>query len=89
MTSGNETPYSEQYDWTERAPSTAIVESVASATDMPVTSLEPLYDCLDPDALDRLIESESAAASNVELEFLFSGATVRVCADGRVEVVPE
>ena len=43
------------YDWTITRPSTAIVELVAIAADREPSSLQPLFDTVDPEALDRLI----------------------------------
>ena len=40
---------------TDDAPSTAIVGAVASAEGVPPRTLDPLYDTIDPDALDALV----------------------------------
>lgn len=46
-----------EFDWSVVTPSMAVVETVAIALDMEPTGLEPLYETIDPDALDTFIHS--------------------------------
>lgn len=72
-------------------PSNRIVTQIASAEGLSPTDLEPpLHDIVDPDALDRLIESNSRRSSDAELslEFTYRGHTVHVDATGAVDVSP-
>ncbi|MFC7134019.1 MULTISPECIES: HalOD1 output domain-containing protein [Salinibaculum] len=89
MTSENDTPYTDEFDWETTPPSTAVVEAVCTATDREVQDIDPLYESLDPDALDRLLEAEAARGADLQFEFLFSGTRVTVRADGQVIVVPQ
>lgn len=50
-------------------PSKAVVRAVAALTNTPVLELEPLYDVIDPDLLDRTIAS---TADDVQVEFSFA-----------------
>lgn len=63
-------------------PSQAVVEAVAATTGVDPLALEPpLYDVVDPEALDTLLESGGTAVS-----FEYDGHAVRVEETGRVYV---
>lgn len=62
-----------------------IVESVADARGIEVDALRPLGYSLDPDALERLIDSSTVP---VEVSFELYGCTVHVDADGNVDARP-
>lgn len=64
------------------AVSTAIVDVVAAVENVPARRLEPLYDTVDPDALDALVADETP----VEVSFEYEGHTVVVHGDGRLEL---
>ncbi|MFD1512439.1 HalOD1 output domain-containing protein [Halomarina rubra] len=64
------------------AASTAVVEAVASAEGVPPRTLDPLYDTIDPDALDALVSD----AGPVRIRFSYEGHTVTVHGDGRLEL---
>lgn len=79
------------YERSDESPSSAIVRAVASVRDQDPLSLEPLYDVLDPDALDSLVVLE--ASTDVTLSFRYAGCMVWVDADivaidGRDEDLP-
>lgn len=77
-----------EWDWTSRAPSTAIVQTVAVAADAEPTSIEPLYESVDPDALDRLVRSYEDGSTDVVVTFPLAGHEVTVHGDGEVVVSP-
>lgn len=59
-----------------------ILDSVAEAEDTdPIDFDRPLYDVLDPGALDSLVQSADAG---VHVEFTYYGYTVTVCPDGEI-----
>ena len=60
-----------------------VVERVAQAKDVDVLALDPIYDAVDPDALDSLLATSTAA---VEVTFEYEGHVVTVCDDGEIEV---
>ncbi|AWB28721.1 hypothetical protein HARCEL1_11815 [Halococcoides cellulosivorans] len=68
------------------APSTAVVETVAYATDRDPTTLDPLYEAIDPDALDRLIRSSADRSAEAVVRFSYLDCTITVRADGTVVV---
>jgi len=67
----------------------AVVEMVATVTERPATSLPPLYDAVDPAALDALCAPERPAGRDVRVSFSYEGFAVTVHRSGRVELVPD
>lgn len=65
-------------------PSVTIVEAVAAATGRTATTLPPLHDSIDPDALDRLLTREESAA--VTVSFRYAGTEIVVDGGGTIEV---
>lgn len=63
-------------------PSVRVVEAVADRTDADPTTMAPLYDAIDPDALDALVDSLGEGY----LGFEFAGCRVTVHADATVHV---
>ncbi len=56
------------------SPSMTVVDLVARADDADPVTLEPLYEAIDPDFLDKLPDSDGFS----RLEFLYHGYTVRI-----------
>lgn len=67
--------------------SSTVVMAVADATDTSPFELPPLYDSIDPDALDELFQSsgDGRSRSGIHVTFTMAGCTVTV-ADGAVTV---
>lgn len=80
-----------EYDWSEVAPSTAVVETVAVVADEPPTELRPLQETVDSDALDTLVASDGIDSpdGDVSVSFTLAGQDVLVESDGTVAVWPE
>ena len=76
-----------QYDWASTSPPMAVVEAVAVALDRETTSLEPLYESVDPDALDALLHSNGSSATPRDLTVTFTVADRQVTVHGSGEVV--
>ncbi|WP_436925152.1 HalOD1 output domain-containing protein [Halosimplex amylolyticum] len=68
----------------ERAPSTAVIEAVAAAEGVAPTELDPIYDAIDPEAIDRLLADQNDASTCVR--FAINGWTVFVRGDGALRV---
>ena len=70
--------------------STKVVTAVAGAKDVDPIDLPPLYDAIDPDALNQLfrpgVQSVGSAAGQVR--FTFAGCDVVVDSDNQVTVTP-
>lgn len=87
-----------QFDWSSTLPSTAVVETVAAAVGCDPTDLEPLYDYVDPDALDTLIINAldtlardgdpTPPSGGTTIGFGFADYDVTVYTDGEVAVRP-
>lgn len=76
-----------QYDWTEIPPSMAVVEAVADAAGRDATAIDPLYECLDPDALNLLVGSNGRPMDgDTTISFHFGDYRVTVADDGGVVV---
>lgn len=74
-----------EYEWTAAVPaSTALVEAIAAATDRDQTDLTPLYEYVDVDALDALLDVSTG--DPVDVAFTYDGIRVRVSSVGRIEV---
>lgn len=80
-----------EYDWASVPPSTAVVETVATAANCEPTALDTLYDTLDPDALNALVRSVGArgTAAETTVSFPFDGYAVTVHGRGLVVVRPQ
>jgi len=60
-----------------------VVERVAAESNRDALELPPLYDAVDPDALDALVEGLSEG----EVEFCYAGYEVSVNSDGAVAAI--
>ncbi|MCU4799208.1 hypothetical protein OB920_02320 [Halobacteria archaeon HArc-gm2] len=86
----NATTYTRDPD---ESPSESVVRTVAAVTGTEPTRMDPLYESIDPDALDTVVESTATAAgtqSNTRssVRFRYQGRTVTIHADGRTVVSP-
>ncbi|MFC6614693.1 HalOD1 output domain-containing protein [Halopenitus salinus] len=67
---------------TNRSVSERVIRRVAETTDRDVLDLPVLYDAVDPDALNAVVES----MSDGEVAFQYAGHEVTVDGDGRIEL---
>ena len=72
-------------DWDDVRPTTAIVELVGQLRNRPPTSLTPLYDVIDPDAMNRLFQRDDQ--SSLSLSFSYEGHEIHVAGTGEVSVI--
>lgn len=87
---GSDDTVSATYDWSSVRPSTAVVEVYAVATNQDPSTVEPLFDFVDPDALDTLVRSNGAAsADDTVVSFTLSGRRITVDGSGTVTVRTE
>ncbi|NHN48424.1 hypothetical protein G9464_12585 [Halostella sp. JP-L12] len=70
--------------------SQTVVLAVADATGDDPLELPPLFDTVDPDALDKLFADRIDGTERLggRFEFAYAGCEVSVHADGTVDVVP-
>ena len=76
-----------QYEWGSTPPPIAVIETIAVALDRKETALEPLYESVDPDALDALLQAKDSSATPSELTVTFTVADRQVTVHGSGEVV--
>jgi hypothetical protein len=79
-----------RYEWSSTPPSTGAVEAIAAATGDAPTAFAPLYESLDPDALDELVRSaaERSGEDALVVSFTHAGCEVTVRSDGSVLARP-
>lgn len=71
----------------ERTPTEVIVEAIATAADVDPLDLPPLYESIDPDAVDQLVgDREGDEGTGALLSFTFDTWNVFVRSDGRIRV---
>ncbi|ARS89169.1 HalOD1 output domain-containing protein [Natrarchaeobaculum aegyptiacum] len=71
-------------DYHHDSPSLRVVDAIAAVTDTDPLELEPLYSVVDPEALDRLFQSDAGLVGCVEFEY--ESHIVAVRSDGTVSV---
>lgn len=78
----------ERYDWSHTKPSDAVVEVVADLVTGGPISFGPLYDRIDPDALDAIFRSDGNGrpTAGTRVSFPLAGRTVVVHGSGAVVV---
>ncbi len=74
------------HDWdVDSSVSTSVVEAVAAATKTMPTEIDPLYDVVDPDALDALVASLRKSGHGT-VRFEFAGWIVTLTANGAIDL---
>lgn len=77
--------YATEFDFADRSPSSAVVTAVAEAADRDPAAIDPLYNYVDPDAIDTVVGS-AALPAELDLQFRFADYRVRLQGDGTVTV---
>lgn len=74
--------------WTDQyeSPSEAIVTTIAGKERVTETTLPPLYNQVDPDALDALVTGQSD--DNIQISFNYSGYNVHIRDSDVIEITP-
>lgn len=81
--------YALEHDWSGSAElSTELVLALQRITGADVTTLDPLSDTVDPDALNQLFTTCAGGQSSAEVVFRYSGSTITVRSNGDVRIVP-
>lgn len=74
------------FDWTTfNSPSTAVITAVAEEDDVDPVAIEPLYEVVDPDMLDNIVNRTiyPRGSPNARIEFTYRDYQVLVKANGR------
>ena len=61
-----------RYEWASTPPQIAVIETIAVALDRETTALEPLYEFVDPEALDALLRSNDSSATPNDITVTFT-----------------
>ena len=61
-----------------------VVEALANATDTAPNELDPLYNTVDPEALDRLFQPDSC--DEIRVTFEYGDSNVEIRGDGTIMV---
>lgn len=69
-------------DWNESSVSLRLVQAVATYTDTDPVELPPLYETIDPDAIETCI----TGMDGVDLSFEYAGVAVTVESTGEIQV---
>lgn len=81
--------YHAHHDWEDsQSLSTTVIEAVGVATDTDPVQMDPLYEALDPDALDALFRprSDDGPRANGQVVFSLDGHDVAVHSHGNIIV---
>ena len=76
-----------QYDWASTPPPVAVIKTMVVALDREITALEPLYESVDPDALDALLRSNGSSATPGELTVTLTVADRQVTVHSSGDVI--
>lgn len=66
------------------SPSLRVIDALATTTGTDPLELDPLYEAVDPEALDKLFQDDSGAFAVVSFEY--EGHSVEVRGDGTISV---
>lgn len=77
-----------QFEWDgDMQPSMAAVEAVAAAVGHSPTELNPLYESIDPEALDAIVTPEEPESKeSVHVSFTYEGVDVLVDSQNGIEI---
>jgi len=71
-------------------PSIQVVEEVAEVKAVATTELSPLYDTIDSDALDTLLQSDTDRDEGIcRIQFQYEGYTVAIDRDRGIQVTED
>lgn len=81
-TTNTDETFREKYDWSSESPSIAVIEALERAGNRPADEIDPLYNAVDPDALNCLLSKFSG--QHLRLSFTLDGFDVTISADGEI-----
>lgn len=78
--------YRATFSCSDLKPSTAVVLAVAEIRDADPSELDPLYDVVDPEALDRLFTNTSSPVGATQFEY--EGFEISIHKGGELHITP-
>jgi len=85
---GDPVRYRVTYDQSDVSPSAAVVAAIATVTDADPTEMRPLYDSVDPDALDTVLEASSGQQRPISVTIDVGEYEIEISNDGIVDIDP-
>lgn len=76
--------YTATYDTESTEPSMAVVGAVADTLETDPLELDPLFETIESDALDKLLRSTDD--TDVTVSFSYAGCDVTMTGDGRIQL---
>lgn len=82
--------YIAKFDNSAVSPSTAVVSVVSEITENSATDIPPLYDVIEPDALDQIVSEQPSGryCSEISVEFVYLAHTIHVTSSGVIKANP-
>lgn len=80
------------HDWeSDERLTTTVVHAVAIVTNTPPTEFDPLFESINPDALNHLFNRRGGDAQQDTswVSFRYNGCTVQVSVTGTIEITPD
>jgi len=74
---------------TDQSTSHTVVESIADLTDRNPEDLDPLWDNVNPEALDSFVAHANESSTPYRLAFQYQGYTVEIVEDRWLRIVPD
>lgn len=82
--------YSATFDPDDVSANAAVIDSVAAVLHRDPLDIDPLYEYVDTDSLDALVEAAAGKSSpHLSTSFRFEGTDVTVRGDGTITVAPD
>jgi|AntRauTorcE11898_2_1112593.scaffolds.fasta_scaffold00027_67 hypothetical protein len=80
--------YHVDVDESARSMSCVVVEGIADVTDQDPERLDPLWESVDPEALDLFVAHASESATECQVTFQYHGYTVEVVNNRHLRFIP-
>ena len=77
-----------QFDHETTAPSTVVIATLAELLDADPIELDPLYNSVDPDALDAFVRGRKGTEGDISVSFRHESHAVSVYSYGVVSISP-
>lgn len=79
------------YEWSRTPPSIAVTKTTAIAANCDTAELTPLYETIDPESIDEIIDPNVATRADApcSISFTYVGYHVTIRSTGDVRVQPE
>lgn len=80
--------YRARYDQQMTSPSMAVVAALSEVTNTDPLDLEPLYNVVDTDVLNALVQGRGALDEPIRLSFSVEEYTITVSSNGEIDIAP-